>query len=114
MKKTVISLLAILSISSTTSYATNIAKDAEISNYGIGDEQYKPIAKVTVECYAKWWSSFTMPLYAGVNTCYSYYFTDGTFYYPVRKNTRSEYQRKDVSGYDWTCTIGDCTYFFNY
>ena len=114
MKKNVISLLAILSISSMSIYATDIAKDSEISNYEIGNEQYKQIGTVKVLCYSKWWSSNTMPLYAGANTCNSYYLTDGRYYYPVRKNTRSNYQNQDVSGYDWTCTIGDTTYFFNY
>lgn len=81
-------------------------------------EEYKRVAEVhgySYEIYRTqhWWN-FTRILYTGVNTCNAYYFESGGDYYPVRKNKYSQYKNRDVSEYDWMCTIGSETYFFNY
>lgn len=116
MQKNVIALLAILSIGSMTIYANDMAKNANVPNEEIANEQYEPVATISVYVYSKGhgWFYDERTLYAGVKTSNSYYLTDGKFYYPVRKNTIRAYQQQDVSGYDWVCTAKDTRYFFNY
>lgn len=81
-------------------------------------ESYEAVGNVSVVGVGKDGLGFRtkMTLYKGVNTCDAYYLKEGTttYYYPVRKNRHTKFGNCDVSAYEWMCTIGSTTYFFNY
>ena len=84
------------------------------------NDEYTAIAEPSTLRYnpyapsVKWMRSKEV-LYIRSGSCGgSYYLTDGTYYYPARKNTDTTVDGKDVSKYEWKCTVGDRTYWFDY
>lgn len=114
MKKILIALFVLSGGIGTVAYG--LPTTSELTSQAA--EKYEKIGKVRVYAYSSnlHWFYDSRPLYRGVNTCDAYYFYDTIdgYYYPVRKNSHTEYLNKDVSGYKWMCTIGDTIYFFNY
>lgn len=114
MKKFLIATLVLFIGLGTVTYA--MPAETEVSSQA--GESYRDIAYVNVAVYnnsSRVWNYHKYKLYAGENTCDSYYLkeSDG-YYYPCRKNYDSQFKGKDVSEYSWVCKTSKNTYFFNY